>query len=90
MTGIKLLTASHAVDTSQRRSERRHTTAEEPVTARIRRKQEADAFSPDDQPPSEDQNATRRTADIPELDDTSFSGRIRFSRQAANRELSPA
>ncbi len=90
VTSIKSLTASHTVDTSQPRNERRHTTAEEPVTARIRRKQEAGAISSDDEFPAEHQQAVHRPVDIPEPDDTSFSDRVRLSQQAANRELSPA
>ena len=90
VTGIKSLTASHTVDTSQPRSERRPTTAEEPVTTRIRRKQEVAAISLEGELPADDQHAASRPADIPEPDDTSFSDRVRISQHAANRELSPA
>ena len=45
VTRIKALKADNTIDTSQTRTGRRHTTSEEPVTARILRKQEAAANS---------------------------------------------
>jgi hypothetical protein len=42
---IKALKAAITIEGTQQRTERKHSTAEEPITARIRRRQDAESFN---------------------------------------------
>ena len=83
VTNIKALKDANTIDSSQSRTERRHTTSEEPVTTRIRRRQDAKANSTvagsrTEQPLAEDR----------EPEDISFADRIRLGRHEAKQEFS--
>jgi hypothetical protein len=82
VTRIKCLKADNTIDTSQTRTEHRHTTSEEPVTARILRKQETAANSAATEAPSES-----LSADDPDSENLSYADRIRLDRHAEQRNL---
>jgi len=93
---IKALKAAHSIEATPQRVRQKHSTAEEPVTARIRRRQEANPVSvqaaePDTATseagaaPTPEATSQNSSTNVP----TTFQQRIAMERQRKDREPSP-
>ena len=91
---IKVLKATHSVEATPQRVGQKHSVAEEPVTARIRRRQEGNPAS--DQPiepvttPEEEAIRPMALQDSPGMPPTKFQERIALESQQMNNGQSPA
>ena len=79
---IKALKAANSIEATPQRARQKHSTAEEPITARIRRRQEAGAT---DQSVDAEQG---EPAPAPEMPAPSFQERILRERQLKDQEPS--
>jgi hypothetical protein len=86
---IRALKAAHTIEATPQRAERKQVAAEEPVTARIRRRQEANSVAGDAvRTEGELEEGITRSAEIPGNPQLSFCQRIQMERQRQDQQPS--